>query len=639
MANYYIYCNQLVQGPYSRAQLDQMARSGAIAASTQVCIGQGSPWQPYNTLPPVAVPALKPVSPAQSAAQEKVRFVCPHCGQPYLSASSRLGQEMICRSCQKPFVPTAAAAPGATSAPAAQSVPAAQSATASAQSSAQSPAQSSAQSSAQSTAQPAQQYTQPVRDTGVPYSSPEIPEGDILCPHCWQKFDSEYLLYIAQHPSLIGDPVLGASAQQRFAPTVFNALGLALDAAGAPCNEMACPRCHLPIPSSVIEEASFCCSIVGAPSSGKTYFLTSLLHMLRQSFTNEFACSLLDANPGMNRMLNDYESTLFRSAHRDKVAVLAKTELEGGAFYNQLMLDNIPVQLPKPFIYELRHENDKDQGVNLVFYDNPGEHFQPGQDNLQNPTTRHLGYSDAIIFLFDPVNDAAMRPLFGDIDPQLTSDAHVCDQTVLLSEMIGRIRKLRNLSAAEHCDIPLVVAVGKYDVWRGIFDNDFAANRPVRFTPDALSATLDRDRIMSTSFALRELLLGYVPELVQTAETFFNDVTFVPFSNFGRPAYSSEASGQFGIIPSEIAPIWVDVPMLHLLAKGGLLPTADADSCHAQELGSVIDNSVVFLHPVNHRRVRLPDNYRGVVLTIGGRKYQLPAPAVSAANTDNDLWS
>lgn len=618
MENYYIYHKQLVQGPYSRAQLDSLVRSGSVPDSVQVCVGQGSPWQPYSALPPPAGP--EPA--AQTAAREKVRFVCPHCGQPYLGDTSRLGREMICRQCQKPFVPTREPAKTATP-PAASPSPSGQEGTA--------PERKSEPD--------AGRYTQPVRDPGAPYSSPDIPEGDILCPHCWQKFDSEYLLYIAQHPSLIGDPVLGASAQQRFAPTAFNALGLALDGAGVPCNEMACPRCHLPIPASVIEEPSFCCSIVGAPASGKTYFLTSLLHKLRQSLANEFSCSLLDVNPGMNRMLNDYESTLFRSPHRDKVAVLAKTELEGGAFYSQVMLNNIPVQLPKPFIYELRHDTGKGGGVNLVFYDNPGEHFQPGQDNLQNPSTRHLGYSDAIIFVFDPVNDAAMRPSFGDVDPQLASDAHVCDQTVLLSEMIGRIRKLRNLSSAERCDIPLVIAVGKYDVWRSIFPCDFAAQRPVRSAADTLEAALDRNRIMDTSFALRELLLGYVPELVQTAETFFNDVTFVPFSNFGRPAYPSEATGQFGIIPSEIAPIWVDVPMLHLLGQGKLLPTVTTPAPGAAELGTNVDNFVVFAHPADRHRVRLPGNYQGAVLTIGGKTFRLPANTAPAATPAGDLWS
>ena len=81
--------------------------------------------------------------------------------------------------------------------------------------------------------------------------------------------------------------------------------------------------------------------------------------------------------------------------------------------------------------------------------------------------------------------------------------------------------------------------------------------------------------------------------------------------------------------------------MLHLLSKSGLLPTANADAAtvHAQELGKMVDNSVVFLHPVDHHRVRLPENYRGSVLTIGGQAWRLPAPAVAAASADGDLWS
>ena len=75
----------------------------------------------------------------------------------------------------------------------------------------------------------------------------------IVCPHCWHRFDVEEFLFIARHQSLVGDPVLGADAQQRFLPSRFTPEGNAIDSAGTSCPDMACPRCHLRIPQPASE--------------------------------------------------------------------------------------------------------------------------------------------------------------------------------------------------------------------------------------------------------------------------------------------------------------------------------------------------------------------------------------------------
>lgn len=599
MENFYIYSDGLVQGPFSREKLDRLHASGVVAPETLVCAAPDAPWQPFRTLPATEPPPAEQRE--RESAAGKVRFSCPHCGQPYLGDTNRLGREMPCRKCGKPFTPTIISADSRTDA-------------------------------ASHTDDPPT-FSAHEEDTPS-FAAAEIPEGDILCPHCYRRFDSEYLLYIAQHPTLTGDPVLGPGAGKRFAPTAFNAMGLALDAAGTPCAEMACPRCHLPIPASVIEEPSYCCSIVGAPSSGKTYFLTALLHRLRHVLPAQFDTSLLDADPRLNAMLNGYENAVFRAPHPDKVAILLKTELQGAAFFDTVFLNGIPVQLPKPFVFEMRKQHDRKHGVNLIFYDNAGEHFQPGEDKLENPGTRHLGCSDGILFLFDPLNDAVMRTVCGD-DPQLETDEHVCDQTILLTEMIGRIRRHRNLNAADRCETPLVVAVGKFDAWKNIFEKDPEKLTPVRENPDVITGELDCNLLLDVSFALRELLLGYVPELVQTAESFFTDVIFMPVSSFGVPARRSE-SGQFGVLPEELSPVWAEMPLLYLMSRAGLIPRAAPETASGTALGQVMDGFIVFPHPRDGRRVRLPGNYRGAVLDIDGRRYRLPP---GATGEGGELWS
>src|SRR5258707_10412881 len=96
------------------------------------------------------------------------------------------------------------------------------------------------------------------------------------CPHCWSNFAPADGLWISSHPDLLGDPRLGPEQAQRFLPTRFNVDGNALDARGLVCHNLACPRCHLPVPRVMLETEPAFVSILGTPACGKSYYLTAL---------------------------------------------------------------------------------------------------------------------------------------------------------------------------------------------------------------------------------------------------------------------------------------------------------------------------------------------------------------------------
>ncbi len=617
MEQFYTFSEQLVCGPFSRDKLLRMIAAAQVSANTPLSQGKGTPWRPLSDYPDLLREArelagseMPKNAPPPDQSGAGITFHCPNCSQKYEGDASWLGREVVCRKCQNVFV-------------------------------------------ADDGRHPQPENSSPAESVS-PSSGAEIPEGDIICPHCWQKFDSEYLLYIASHPALTGDPLLGSGAMKRFSPSSFNALGQALDPMGAACSELACPRCHLKIPATVIEEPCYYFSLVGAQSSGKSYYLAALLHLLRQKLADQFAYTLVDVDPELNRVLDSYEETIFRSPRRDQVAVLPKTQQTGDDFVDTVLLDNLPVQLPKPFVYEFRSQHsgrgERRRGFNVIFYDNAGEHFQPGADNLTNPGTRHLACSDGIIFIFDPLNDAIMRTRCAPGEPQLASDEHVYEQSKLMSEMIARIRRHRNMSAEEKCSIPLVVAVGKYDAWSSELPRNLAQLNPCDESGGTLNARWRRSLVMDVSFALRELVLQYAPALVHAAEGFFDTVTFIPFSSFGcfsRPG----ASGQLGVIPAQIAPVWVEEPFLALLAAAGVIEIAPEPSPGIVSPLPVqlVDGFLLFNHPRDGHRVRLPLNYAGVRLHINGQSYGMPSLPGRAADDDtagglhdtgtDDLWS
>ena len=81
---------------------------------------------------------------------------------------------------------------------------------------------------------------------------------------------------IAAHASLRGDPVLGEFEMQRFQATRFNDRGVALDPMNIPAPDQACPHCRRKLPPGFLDRPHYIFSIVGAPSSGTSYYLSVL---------------------------------------------------------------------------------------------------------------------------------------------------------------------------------------------------------------------------------------------------------------------------------------------------------------------------------------------------------------------------
>ena len=105
--------------------------------------------------------------------------------------------------------------------------------------------------------------------------------GEFTCPTCWLKFDRGDVMHVAVHDSLFGDPLLGEEQMKRFHATRFNDRGQALDDYGIPCTEIACPHCRRTLPPGFFDEPHKIFSIVGAPQSGKSYYLTVLIKLLQ----------------------------------------------------------------------------------------------------------------------------------------------------------------------------------------------------------------------------------------------------------------------------------------------------------------------------------------------------------------------
>lgn len=418
----------------------------------------------------------------------------------------------------------------------------------------------------------------------------------VTCPHCWHGFAPEEALWIAQHAELVGDPKLGPDHQQRFLPSRMTVSGDALDPRGFQCTSLACPKCHLEVPRAMFEMGAMFNSILGAPASGKSFFLAAMTWQLRQILPRDFALSFSDVDPTSNRNLSEYEELLFLNSNADRPVAIRKTELQG-ELYDTVLYGDQAVSYPRPFMFGMKpvahhpnYESATRLGRVLCLYDNAGEHFLPGQDTVGSPVTRHLAQSSVLFYLFDPTQDPRFRAACR--HDSANGQSRTVRQETILHEAANRVRRYTGLSQHTKNPRPLIVVVTKLDVWRSLLDQPVlpaawtstrrngADARPQSAgqspaagakppTRKSVLCALNMQRVLSMSDQIHKLLSKYSPEVVSTAEGFANEVYFVPVSATGCAPERDPQTGMLGIRPGNMKPEWVEVPMLFALSRWG----------------------------------------------------------------------
>ena len=397
---------------------------------------------------------------------------------------------------------------------------------------------------------------------------PVLPESSVAttCPLCWLKFDLGDAMSIASHESLRGDSILGPDEMMRFLPTSFNEDGVPLDDAGMPAPDIACPHCRKKLPPSYLELDQKIFSIVGAPSAGKSYYLSVLIRQLQNTLFRDFGITLKDLDPTGNMLLTQMKNRLF-SAKNPEDAILAKTALEG-AMYERYPRFGKMVALPKPFTYSL--SKDGKASTSLIFYDNAGEHFEPGLDIEESPGAMHVASSAAIFFLFDPAANRNFKFALGDYpDPQLTIGGRIDQQDTILSEMEVRIKRILAIEPSKRIDTPMAIIIGKCDMWKHLLKDEL--KNPV------VDGKLDLAIVDENSEILRRFMLSIDPAIAAGAQTISKNVRFFAVSALGHSPIMLEdgpSAGKIAPMPERINPIDVEVPTLWALSKiTDLIPT------------------------------------------------------------------
>ena len=358
------------------------------------------------------------------------------------------------------------------------------------------------------------------------------------CPHCWHGFPPSDALFVAEDPRLLGDPVAGPDEGLRFLPSRFDLTGAAIDPEGARCTRLACPRCRQEFPRAMIEVPAGIVSVVGSPGAGKSHLLASAAWSLRRHGA-ALGVEIVDAEPRVNARLHAAENMLFAGPGASRRTRLAKTEIAGGDGYRSVRVDGREETVPAPFVFLVRGVGQAVSERLMVLYDNAGEHFLPGADEATRPVTRHLGRSEAIVFVLDPTQDAGFRAAAG--LPE--ASGVTARQDVVLAEMAARVRHHRGRRADEPVEVPLVVAMAKADLWAARAGVDLA-------TEPCAAGRIDVERLRQAHRAMRSMCERAAPEFVAALRAGFQRALLVPCSALG-----AEGEGA-------IEPRWAAMPLL-----------------------------------------------------------------------------
>jgi hypothetical protein len=406
--------------------------------------------------------------------------------------------------------------------------------------------------------------------------------GRTICPHCWTAFAPEDVLWVSSHEDLRGDARLGPDEPLRFVPTRFNVEGNALDARGFVCQVLACPNCHLTVPRALLEMEPTFISVLGSPGCGKSFFLAAMTWELRRLLPR-FALSFGDADTEANILVKQYENALFLNPRADEVQplqnLIRKTEEVGTELYRTVRYGNQLVAYPRPFLFAVRSRKHhpwlatgRAGGCVVCLYDNAGESFEVGKDSTGSPATRHLAKAQLLLFLFDPLQDVRFRRQIQARlpDTRLLDDHPSYRQEDVLQEVAARVRRALSLPHGARHDRPLIVVCTKLDAWAHLLKDGDVAHP---WAPVGQTTGLRLGAIQARSLAVRELLLRVCPEVVNLAEDFTNEVSYVPVSALGSRPVVGEA-GKGAIRPADIRPCWVEIPLLSGLHRRfpGLVP-------------------------------------------------------------------
>nr|WP_245652914.1 hypothetical protein [Herbidospora sakaeratensis] len=315
---------------------------------------------------------------------------------------------------------------------------------------------------------------------------------------------------------------------------------------GSQTHRRICPLCHSQLPPYFGQIRSDLIAMIGAKESGKTVFLTVLLHELGNSVARRFRLSVQGSDDHTRDQLRLHGSGLYGDGR------LPFTTVSAAARYTRPLVFN--VQQPGNGLVGGRRETI------MSFFDTAGEDLSLQESVELN--TRYLAAAGGVILLLDPLRMPGARRFTSGQDVAAGVRGGFDTPLNILSRVTDLLRVTSGRGPAKKIRVPIAVAFSKLDALWDSFD----PGSPLAREPHDGRPVLDLDDCTAVHDHVRALLYEWGEEQIdQLLDANYEQYSFFGLSALGGPPREGRVVGA-------VRPYRVEDPFLWLLAQFGVIP-------------------------------------------------------------------
>jgi len=301
-----------------------------------------------------------------------------------------------------------------------------------------------------------------------------------------------------------------------------------------------CPYCHNDIPQSAGFAPSTIISVVGATQSGKSVFLTSLIHTLKTVTPRNFPIFCTPINNEMGRKFKlEYEDPLINEG-----LLLEPTQKE---------------KQQEPLIFTFSFADGSKPEINLAFFDVAGEGIV--DTSYMDIYAAHIRNSSGILFLVDPLQFRSVGRKI-QLKNNINYDLAYADEPAEV--LSGLVEDYIYKQGGGISDIPTAVVLTKVDLLEALKnDGEYLQANSRVFTNYTHKGFFNLSEFYNID--------GETDELIALIDPNFRNALKRRFYNLGFFAVSALGSRPDGNRVASFAPMRVDEPLLWILYRLGYI--------------------------------------------------------------------
>jgi GTPase SAR1 family protein len=386
----------------------------------------------------------------------------------------------------------------------------------------------------------------------------------VLCPFCFNKFGAAQIEFRCTNSScsdrtvdVIYDKYQGIKSgspmgkvftlQTNLLSKVMGRISSAREAKCPTCTrttaKRVCPICHFELMYDTGTTQEEVIAVIGGVSTGKSSYISVLIQRLKNEVGADFNAAIMAIGDSTRER---YRNDFYKPIYQDRT-IVKKTQ--SGAL-------NSRTKIPMVFRITI-DDKGRRRAVNLVLFDTAGEDM--GSMDLMSTEARYILYSDAIIFLLDPLQIDSVREQL----PKADLPIELPDAAPL--PIVERLYELHqqhfNMKSEEKIKKPIAFALAKIDALYSIID----PSSVLRYTSNHQGA-LNLSDTQSVHTEISSYLQAWLGPN-------FNNLTNIHFKNYKYFGLSALGAPPVNGNVGSVSPLRVEDPLLWILSELSLIKT------------------------------------------------------------------